>query len=43
MDVLWENLGYTFGELFKKRAVTFAASLVLVGACFGAILGIKQG
>mmetsp|Transcript_11209 Transcript_11209/g.9592 ORF Transcript_11209/g.9592 Transcript_11209/m.9592 type:complete len:117 (+) Transcript_11209:1270-1620(+) len=43
LDVFWENLGYSFKKLLKKKAYTNLWSLLLMGACFGAILGLKAG
>ena len=40
-DVFWENLGYTWWDIFKKRVLTELASLFLILCTFGAILGIN--
>ena len=41
LDIFWENLGFTWSELFEKRSVSIGASILLLGASFGAILGVK--
>jgi len=41
LDVFWENLGYEYWELWQKRSLSILASLVVLGASFAAILGIK--
>ena len=41
-DVFWENLGYTWWDILKKRILTECGSLLLIGCTFGAILGINS-
>jgi len=40
-DVIWENLGYGWWEVAKKRLLTNLASLFIIVCSFGAILGIN--
>ena len=42
-DVIWENLAYTAKDKLKRRFQTFFLTALLVGACFGALLGISIG
>lgn len=39
-DILWENLGYSYKEKLKFRASTNIATVILLGICFGVIIGI---
>ena len=40
-DVIWENLAYTAKDKLKRRFQTFFLTVLLVCACFGALLGIS--
>jgi len=40
-DILWENLGYEWWEVIKKRLATNTSSLLIIVCSFGAILGIN--
>lgn len=40
-DILWENIGLSTTEILKRRLVTIILSLIILGACFGMVLGLK--
>jgi hypothetical protein len=40
-DVYWENLNATKFQRFKNIFLTYFATVVMVGACFGIIYGIN--
>lgn len=42
-DVYWDNLQYTYFDRVKKMFLTYLATLVLIGACFGVIYAINVG
>jgi len=39
-DILWENLGYTYRQKLKFRFTTNISTVILLGICFGVIIGI---
>ncbi len=41
LDIFWENLGFDWQELLEKRSISILASILILGASFGAILGVK--
>lgn len=42
-DVYWENLNVTSFQRSQKMFLTYLATVVMVGACFGIIYGINLG
>lgn len=42
-DILWENLGYEWSEIFKKRVITAFFSGVIILICAGILFGISLG
>jgi hypothetical protein len=42
LDVFWENLGFRWWELFKKRILTLICTCALIACSFGMIFGISK-
>lgn len=42
-DVIWENLGEDPWKQIKNSILTTFATVIILGVCFGAILGISIG
>lgn len=42
-DVFWENLGVSSFDRIKKVCMTYIATLLVIGICFGVIWGINKG
>ena len=42
-DILWENLGYSYGEILKKNIVTAFFTIVVIMVCAGILFGISIG
>ncbi len=42
-DVYWENLSVTFVTKIKKVAMTYMATIVVIGVCFAVTYGMKLG
>lgn len=42
-DIFWENLGISSIERIVSGFLSFFATVILIGACFGLITAIKVG
>ncbi len=41
-DVKWENCGASTWSKFCRRIITIISTLIVLGICFGIILGINK-
>lgn len=40
-DIIWSNLGVSSGEIFKRKLITYFATLILLGISFAIIYGLS--
>lgn len=40
-DVIWTNLGMSFGALLIRKVITYLVTICLLGASFGAVYGLS--